>query len=413
MNKKNLAVSTITLGIDAGATSIQVESPELLPGAPFKATLQPGMAIPNGNNSEIINVTAKTGNILTVERGIGGTNKAFEPGDLLANGVYVEDLDDIKSYVDSVASSKQDNLVSGTNIKTINGTSVLGNGNIATPNTTYTAITDAEAANNASTTGRLITGQRLQKAITDKTNTKQDSLVSGTNIKTVNGTSVLGSGDIATPNTTYTEISESEITAGTASTARSITGRRAQNIVDKAQEGVVKSETTNNITVSKTQPVGPSVGDIWINTDEDAIPNRSITGDKIALNTVKSDNVDWTTYSAPYYSRTSQAIATGDKTLMTTNFNMKAGMPYLILGGLKRADAPGAGIWEISLIASGSIISESRTESSTQKGASLFAVYTPTSDNNTIVSLTVKRLTGSSNLEIEYANLAVIPLFGI
>jgi hypothetical protein len=52
--------------------------------------------------------------------------------------------------------TKQDSLVSGTNIKTINSTSVLGSGNIAV----------------------------------------QETLVSGTNIKTLNNTSLLGSGNI-------------------------------------------------------------------------------------------------------------------------------------------------------------------------------------------------------------------------
>ena len=52
---------------------------------------------------------------------------------------------------------KQATLVSGTNIKTVNSTSLLGSGNVAV----------------------------------------QETLVSGTNIKTINGTSVLGSGDIA------------------------------------------------------------------------------------------------------------------------------------------------------------------------------------------------------------------------
>lgn len=53
--------------------------------------------------------------------------------------------------------SKQDTLVSGTNIKTVNSTSLVGSGNVAV----------------------------------------QEVLVSGTNIKTVNSTSLLGSGDVA------------------------------------------------------------------------------------------------------------------------------------------------------------------------------------------------------------------------
>lgn len=43
-------------------------------------------------------------------------------------------------------------------------------------------------------------------------------------------------------NTTYTAISESEITAGTATTARAITGQRAQAIVDKARTDVLLGE---------------------------------------------------------------------------------------------------------------------------------------------------------------------------
>jgi len=62
----------------------------------------------------------------------------------------------VPSSVTTALATKQDSLVSGTNIKTINSTSVLGSGNIAV----------------------------------------QPTLVSGTNIKTLNSTSLLGSGDI-------------------------------------------------------------------------------------------------------------------------------------------------------------------------------------------------------------------------
>jgi len=56
----------------------------------------------------------------------------------------------------------------------------------------------------ASTTGINFTGSLLQGGIAVPTaaqvSAKQDTLVSGTNIKTINGTSVLGSGNITTPN---------------------------------------------------------------------------------------------------------------------------------------------------------------------------------------------------------------------
>ena len=65
-----------------------------------------------------------------------------------------------ENYVDTGLSSKQDTLVSGTNIKTVNNTSLLGSGNISV----------------------------------------QPTLVSGTNIKTINSTSLLDSGNINLPN---------------------------------------------------------------------------------------------------------------------------------------------------------------------------------------------------------------------
>lgn len=62
----------------------------------------------------------------------------------------------VNENIDDIYTEKQDTLVSGTNIKTINSASILGSGNIAL----------------------------------------QDNLISGTNIKTINGSSVLGSGDL-------------------------------------------------------------------------------------------------------------------------------------------------------------------------------------------------------------------------
>lgn len=65
--------------------------------------------------------------------------------------------------INELDTEKQATLVSGTNIKTVNSTSLLGSGNVAV----------------------------------------QPTLVSGTNIKTVNGTSLLGSGDISITETAW------------------------------------------------------------------------------------------------------------------------------------------------------------------------------------------------------------------
>ena len=78
--------------------------------------------------------------------------------------------------------TKQDSLVSGTNIKTINSTSVLGSGNIAVQPTLVSG-TSIKTVNSNSLLGSG------DVAV-------QETLVSGTNIKTLNNTSLLGSGNI-------------------------------------------------------------------------------------------------------------------------------------------------------------------------------------------------------------------------
>lgn len=152
------------------------------------------------------------------------------------------------TYVDSQDATKQNTLVSGTNIKTIEGQSVLGSGNIDltksdvglanVDNTsdlnkpistaTQTALNAKENTITAGTTSQYYRGDKTFQTL-DKTavglsnvdntsdvnkpistatqtalNAKQDTLVSGTNIKTVNSTSLLGSGDVSVGVTSVT-----------------------------------------------------------------------------------------------------------------------------------------------------------------------------------------------------------------
>jgi hypothetical protein len=164
----------------------------------------------------------------------------------------------VSSATQTALDAKQATLVSGTNIKTVNNTSLLGSGNIAISsavawggvtgtlsnqtdlqtaldgkvdeNTAITGATktkvtydqkglvtagaDATTADIASSTDkRYVTdAQLVVVGNTSGTNTgdnatnsqysglatsKQDALVSGTNIKTINSTSLLGSGNVA------------------------------------------------------------------------------------------------------------------------------------------------------------------------------------------------------------------------
>lgn len=117
--------------------------------------------------------------------------------------------DSLKNYAtkDEV-NNKQDKLVSGDNIKTINGKSILGEGNITIQGeggnidlSEYVTKTELDKKGYlTSIPSEYITETELNDkdyATNTTVNSKQDKLVSGENIKTINGYSLLGSGNIA------------------------------------------------------------------------------------------------------------------------------------------------------------------------------------------------------------------------
>ena len=152
------------------------------------------------------------------------------------------DLTNDSGFVnDYQLSGKQDKLVSGTSIKTINNESLLGSGNITTASQSELTNLATTVGNQASTITALNTAvfkngdnqfnvvngridsisSVLDSALTDIENVetavadKQNTLVSGTNIKTVNGNSLLGSGNIEIGGsvTIDTEMSDSSTNA--------------------------------------------------------------------------------------------------------------------------------------------------------------------------------------------------------
>ena len=92
----------------------------------------------------------------------------------------------------------QDTLVSGTNIKTINNQSLLGSGNITIGGggtSDYDQLSNRPQINGHTLSGDMSTSD-LGIVIPD-VSTKQDTLVSGTNIKTINGQNILGPGNLS------------------------------------------------------------------------------------------------------------------------------------------------------------------------------------------------------------------------
>ena len=110
-------------------------------------------------------------------------------------GHYDSQISTLNSSVNKVETNiqkKQDKLVSGTNIKTINNESILGNGNIEVKGKEHVSLTYAEWE------ALSHDEQMADKVylIKDAENVYQAPLVSGTNIKTINGNSILGEGNI-------------------------------------------------------------------------------------------------------------------------------------------------------------------------------------------------------------------------
>jgi hypothetical protein len=108
---------------------------------------------------------------------------------------------------------KQEELISGVNIRTVNGFNLLSSGNISVGTVTSVAAltlgttgTDLSSTVATGTTTPVITLNVPTASATNRGvlssanwstfNGKQDALSSGVNIKTINGNSVLGSGDI-------------------------------------------------------------------------------------------------------------------------------------------------------------------------------------------------------------------------
>lgn len=136
----------------------------------------------------------------------------------LADYVTEEELKN-KNYATITAlSDKQDKLVSGDNIKTINGKSILGEGNITIQGeggnmdlSEYITKTELDKKGYlTSIPSEYVTETELlgkDYATNTTVNSKQDELVSGQNIKTINGTSILGSGNITIQGGTSVDLS--------------------------------------------------------------------------------------------------------------------------------------------------------------------------------------------------------------
>ena len=143
----------VTHNVSEFATSIQGQKADSALQSISSANVTNALGYTPVNPSDLA-VVATSGNYNDL------TNKPSIPEGVIVDQTYNASSTNAQSgtAVAGAISGKQNTLVSGTNIKTVNNTSLLGSGNVAV----------------------------------------QPTLVSGTNIKTINNTSLLGSGNIDT-----------------------------------------------------------------------------------------------------------------------------------------------------------------------------------------------------------------------
>ena len=183
---------------------------------------------------------------------------------------------------------------------------------------------------------------------------KQDALVSGTNIKTINSTSVLGSGDITIPDTHYTGYIRAGASGGTANAAASdpylnyvedgtnrsgvqLKGGTNVTIASDAN-GVVTINSSgggggggDSVSYTQTQTSGNELGTITINsvgtkiyspTETDPVFSASaaagITSSDITAWNGKADKANW-------YGTCSTTASTTAKTVTCSGFTKAAG----------------------------------------------------------------------------------------
>jgi len=99
---KNLAVATVATAPSpaTSGTSLTVAAGEAarFPAVPFSATIWPPAALPNPVTAEVVRVTGRSGDTLTIVRGQEGTApRAVVSGDLIAATITVKAFTDIES----------------------------------------------------------------------------------------------------------------------------------------------------------------------------------------------------------------------------------------------------------------------------------------------------------------------------
>ena len=145
---------------------------------------------------------------------------------------------------------KQDTLVPGSNIKNINGESIVGSGTLYVTPSSGTFTVDSELSEESDNAVE-------NKTITQALSTKQEVLISGENIKTVGGESILGSGNIIVGDDNAIKFVPQELDSGQQEQARDNIGAGTLRYNNELAEPEITESNTIQIEDVEGNPLFP------------------------------------------------------------------------------------------------------------------------------------------------------------
>ena len=305
-------------------------------------------------------------NIKTIEGQslVGSGNIDLSKSDVgLANVDNTSDLSKpISTATQTALNAKQDTLVSGTSIKTVNSTSLLGNGDVSVQ-ATLVSGTNIKTIEGQSLLGsgnidltksdvglsNVDNTSDANKPISTATQTalngKQDTLVSGTNIKTIEGQSLVGSGnidlsksDVGLANVDNTSDLSKPISTATQTALNAKEGTITAGTTSQYYRGDKTFQTHNIASITDATTVGQNLVKL---TNPSAIAYLRVNADNtvtaISLATIKSELGLGTAVLGSNLSNTGTGFEdiTGMSFAVTANktYKWRATISYAVTGG--------------------------------------------------------------------------------